>query len=127
MFYHRLFPVRPVKYALYFCAFLVVGWWIAIYVVAITQCQPYSHFWMQYLDPQAKGKCINIYAFFMSNAALSVLTDFLILIIPIPMVLSLKMPLVQRLVVCSIFLLGGLYVFTALVFFALFLLLLDTY
>jgi hypothetical protein len=117
MFYHRLFPIKKVTYALSFCTFLVLGWWIAIYVVAIVQCTPYSHFWEQYLNPEAKGKCINVYAFFMANAALSVMTDFIILLIPIPLVMNLQMPLSQRIFVCSIFLLGGLYVPSVFFFF----------
>lgn len=108
MFYHRVFPVRPVTIALRFCASLVLGWLVAIYIVVIVQCQPYTYFWEQYVNPAAKGKCVNFYAFYVSNASLSVLTDFMILLIPIPMVMRLRMPLSQRLVVCGIFALGGL-------------------
>ncbi|KAL1985736.1 hypothetical protein VTN96DRAFT_7484 [Rasamsonia emersonii] len=107
MFYHRVFPVRPVTIALRFCASLVLGWLVAIYIVVIVQCQPYTYFWEQYVNPAAKGKCVNFYAFYVSNASLSVLTDFMILLIPIPMVMRLRMPLSQRLVVCGIFALGG--------------------
>jgi hypothetical protein len=93
---------------LYLVLFLVIGWWIAIIVVAIVQCQPYSYFWKQYVDPTATGRCINIDAFFVGNGAASVATDFLILMTPVPLVWSLKMPIMQRLSVLCIFFLGGL-------------------
>lgn len=110
MFYHRIFPVRPVTYALYFCAFLVIGWWLAVYIIIVVQCRPVSYFWEQYVDPTAPGECINIYKFFIGNASASVVTDFIILLVPLPSVWQLKMPIVQKLAVCGIFLLGGLYV-----------------
>ncbi|KAL1967165.1 hypothetical protein VTN77DRAFT_3456 [Rasamsonia byssochlamydoides] len=107
MFYHRLFPVRKVTLALRFCAFLVLGWYVSVQIVVIAQCKPYNYFWEQYINPEFKGSCVNFYAFFVSNASLSVLTDFMVLLIPIPMVLNLQMPLTQRLIVCGIFMLGG--------------------
>jgi hypothetical protein len=85
-----------------------MGWWIAVMVTAGVQCRPYQHFWMQYIDPTAKGTCIDLYPFFLGNAAASVVTDFLILLVPIPMVWQLQMPTGQKLAVSSIFLLGGL-------------------
>lgn len=96
--------------------FLVVGWWIAILITSITQCQPYNYFWKQYVDPTAVGHCINIPNFFVGNAAASVATDFMILLTPIPMVWGLQMPIAQRLSVLGIFFLGGLYVTVSIIF-----------
>ncbi|KAL7943622.1 hypothetical protein V8C42DRAFT_358892 [Trichoderma barbatum] len=107
LFYYRLFHVSAFRKVLWFVLFLVVGWWIAIIVVAIAQCQPYDYFWKQYVDPTATGRCINISDFFVGNAAASVATDFMILLTPIPMVWNLQMPVAQRLSVLGIFFLGG--------------------
>jgi hypothetical protein len=96
---------------LYFVMFLVITWCIAILIVAIVQCQPFSYFWNQYVDPTARGRCINIAAFYVGNGAANVITDFIILIIPIPIIWNLQMPIMERLSVLGIFLLGGLYVF----------------
>lgn len=93
---------------LHLVLFLVIGWWIAIIVVAIVQCQPYSYFWKQYVDQNSTGRCINIPSFFIGNGGASVVTDFLILITPIPLVWGLQMPVMQRLTVLCIFFLGGL-------------------
>ncbi|KAL7782516.1 hypothetical protein V8C37DRAFT_397865 [Trichoderma ceciliae] len=107
LFYYRLFHVSTFRKVLWVVLFLVVGWWVAILVVAIVQCQPYSYFWNQYVDPTATGRCINISAFFIGNGAASVATDFIILLTPIPMVWNLQMPTMQRLSVLGIFFLGG--------------------
>lgn len=95
---------------LYFVLFLVIGWWVAIFIVSCVQCRPYSYFWNQYVDPTAHGTCINISAFFIGNGAASVVTDFLILITPVPIVWSLQMPVSKRLSILGIFALGGLCV-----------------
>ncbi|RFU23554.1 hypothetical protein B7463_g12784, partial [Scytalidium lignicola] len=107
VFYYRLFPVQAFRKFLYFVVFLVVGWWIAVFITSLTQCRPFSYFWNQYVDPTAKGKCINISAFFLGNGGASVFTDFLILLTPIPMVWNLQMPVAKRLSILSIFALGG--------------------
>ncbi|RFU25224.1 hypothetical protein B7463_g11110, partial [Scytalidium lignicola] len=106
-FYYRIFPVVFFRKMLYGVLFLVIGWWIAIIIVAIVQCKPYNFFWRQYSDPTSHGKCINISAFFIGNGIASVVTDFLILATPIPMVWRLQMPIQKRMSVLGIFALGG--------------------
>lgn len=71
-FYYRLFPVPLFRRLLHLVLFLVIDWWIAIVVVAIVQCRPYSYFWTQYVDPTSTGRCINIPSFFIGNGAASV-------------------------------------------------------
>ncbi|KAL6818943.1 hypothetical protein GGI42DRAFT_359809 [Trichoderma sp. SZMC 28013] len=107
LFYYRLFPIPAFRKILWFILFLVIGWWVAIFIVVIVQCQPYSYFWKQYVDPTATGQCINIKQFFVGNAAASVATDFMILLTPIPIVWGLQMPIAQRMTVLGIFFLGG--------------------
>ena len=88
MLYHRIFGgTGRLNYTLYICAALVLSRWVAVIVVTGVQCRPYHYFWMRYSDPlNAKGVCINDYAFFMGNGSTSVATDFLILCVPIPTV-----------------------------------------
>ncbi|KAJ9238533.1 hypothetical protein DTO027B5_1033 [Paecilomyces variotii] len=107
LFYRRVFDVPRFQRVLNWLAVLVMGWWLAILLVVIFQCMPYSYFWLQYTDPTAKGKCINTTQFYIGNAAASVVTDFLILFCPIPMVWGLQMPVAQKISVLGIFALGG--------------------
>ena len=108
MFYSRIFAVDSFKWAFYFCTFIVVGWWIGVTVTVAVQCKPYQHLWLQYVDPTAKGECIDLYGFFLGNGIAEAITDFIILIVPIPMVWQLQMPTGQKLAVLGIFFLGGL-------------------
>ncbi|KAJ5818483.1 hypothetical protein N7474_004074 [Penicillium riverlandense] len=107
LFLHRIFPTPSFQRVLYFLSFLVLGWLIAVSFVAGFQCRPYQYFWLQYFDPNAKGECIDLGHFYIANGALSAGTDFLILLSPIPMVMSLQMPVMQKFSVIGIFLLGG--------------------
>lgn len=110
MFYHRIFPIPRFTYMLYFCAFLALGWFIGVMVVNLVQCHPMNYFWKQYEDPTAKGKCINVEAYFMGNGIAEAVTDWIILAVPFHEVWKLNMPMAQKLAVMGIFGLGALYV-----------------
>lgn len=108
LFLRRIFPTPSFRKVLYFLTFLVLGWLVSVIFVIGFQCRPYEYFWLQYFDPNAEGECINLGHFYIANGALNAATDFLILLSPIPMVLSLQMPLTQKFSVVGIFMLGGL-------------------
>lgn len=111
MFYHRIFSVRRFNYVLYFCSFLVIGWFIGVMVVHLVQCQPIPHIWEKFEDPPGEGHCIDIEAFFMGNGIAEAITDFVILGTPFYQVWKLWMPTPQKFAVMGIFALGTLYVY----------------
>ena len=108
LLYRRLFPTRQFSYVLHFCTFLVVGWAVAVFIVNLLQCKPISYFWLQFTDPTAKGKCIDWHSYFIGNASASVVSDFIILLAPLPLIWQLHMPLGQRLATMGIFAVGAL-------------------
>ena len=108
LFYYRIFPTSKYQRALFGILFLVIGWWIAVVITVGLQCRPYYYFWTRYSDTTSKGFCIDVNTFSLANAGLSVLTDFMILVFPIPGVLKLQMRMKQKLTVLGIFLLAGL-------------------
>lgn len=110
LFYHRIFSVPRFKYTLYFCTFLVLGWFVGVMVVNLVQCHPYDFFWTQYASPPGKGKCIDVEAYFMGNGIAEASTDFIILAAPFHEVSKLQMPTPQKVAVLAIFGLGTLYV-----------------
>ena len=110
VFYYKLFPDPFFRKVLYCILFLVFSWWITALIVPAVECQPYSYLWDQYVDPTAIGRCINLPAFYIGTGSASVVTDFIILMAPIPVVWNLQMPITRKLSVLGIFLLGGLYV-----------------
>ncbi|EAW07002.1 putative integral membrane protein Pth11-like [Aspergillus clavatus NRRL 1] len=107
LFYRRIFGM---EWAMWMCIFLTVGYWISCSIAFLVCCRPTSYYWTQYRDPSG-GRCIfDLYPFYLGNAAANVVTDGIILMVPIPLVWRLQMRTTQKILVSSIFLLGGLYV-----------------
>lgn len=105
LFYRRIFNLR---YSLILCMFLVLGYWVTIIVTISVACRPLEYFWTQYTDPHAKGVCIDVAKFFFGNGIAAMLIDTVILTIPIPIIMRLQMPGIQKLAVVGILMLGGL-------------------
>ena len=70
----------------------------------IFQCVPINAFW----DATVKGKCIDITAVLEVSGALNIVTDAVILAIPIPLVWNLKTKLSSKVQILGLFLTGGL-------------------
>lgn len=52
----------------------------------------------------------SLYSFYMGNVAANVATNVIILLVPIPLVWKLQMRPIQKVLICGIFMLGGLYI-----------------
>ena len=76
-------------------------------IAVIFHCVPVQAAW----NPRVQGKCINVNAVFITMGVLNAITDFVTLILPMPILWSLQMPRAKKVQVMLIFLLGGLYVF----------------
>ncbi|CAF9922359.1 MAG: hypothetical protein ALECFALPRED_002066 [Alectoria fallacina] len=87
----------------------VVGVFVACYSItqvfaAIFQCMPIDSNW----NPVVKHYCINTDIGATIIAAFNVLTDFAILILPMPLLYKLQKPMKQKIQIMGMFLLGGL-------------------
>lgn len=102
--YHRIFPVKGFRMAVYIIGGIVVSWWLAIVLVCIFQCDPIPKAWL----PWIPGTCINLKASFIGNAVPNILTDVAILALPITQVWSLHGTVARKLSLCGAFLLGSL-------------------
>ncbi|KAI1125167.1 hypothetical protein F5Y10DRAFT_247808 [Nemania abortiva] len=108
LFYRRLFE-RGSKWfhvRLAFAAFFSIGYLLSIWSVAAALCQPTEFFWTMFLG--AKGKCLDINASFLTLTVLNLVADLLVLVVPIPEILALKMTTKKKIGVCGVMLLGGL-------------------
>ncbi|KXG53583.1 uncharacterized protein PGRI_006330 [Penicillium griseofulvum] len=104
LFYRRIFGMT---YSMWFCVFLTTGYFVSCMVAFLVCCRPVSYYWTQYADPSG-GVCIfNLYPFYIGNAAANVVTDGIILLVPIPLVWKLQMRKTQKVMLSGIFLLGG--------------------
>jgi len=84
---------------------LFVGCWaLSQLLIAIFNCDPVAAYW----DPTPGAICIGNHPFWEVNAAGNIVTDVLILTLPIPMLKRLNLPKRQRHILIGIFSLGVL-------------------
>ncbi|KAM5453920.1 hypothetical protein MaudCBS49596_002545 [Microsporum audouinii] len=69
-------------------------------IVVVFNCRPISAYWTLSTKPQ---KCINETAHLLAGGIVNTLTDFCVVILPIPTVMALKLPNRQRLVLVLLF------------------------
>lgn len=72
-------------------------------ILAFLGCTPFAYNWDK---KNIDGHCVNLVAFFRWNGICNLLLDFLVLVLPIPMVWRLKIASRQKLELSGIFLLG---------------------
>jgi fucose permease len=75
---------------------------IVLTFLNICQCHPIS---AGYSD--VDGTCIDIIALYLSSAPINVLTDLAILLLPLPILTSLRMEFRQKLILVATFIVGG--------------------
>lgn len=104
--YNRIFPTQTMNTGVCILGFMVLAWWIAVIFVSLFQCSPIPAAWDKAL--LAKGAtCIDDNKFFIGNAVPNIITDLLILTLPIYEVYRLQMSTLQKAAVSGLFLLGG--------------------
>lgn len=101
--YRRVFPLP--KFRRFCDAMLVVVllFGISQVVVGSLQCIPFSQF-------RTHGQCVHAVAWWHANAAINLVLDIIILIMPMPHLRRLPLPTKQRIILMAIFGLGTLYV-----------------
>jgi hypothetical protein len=78
-----------------------------VFFAAIFQCWPIQYTWDKNI---IGGSCFNQQAFYRYVSLPNIVTDFVILIMPMPLVWKLQTRLTHKLALTGVFLLGGLYV-----------------
>ncbi|KAH7045313.1 hypothetical protein B0J12DRAFT_670212 [Macrophomina phaseolina] len=81
----------------------VISWTIISVCVAAFECRPVERYW----DKRIPGKCINGGDTFLANAVMNIVTDFIIIGIPIPSLLKLQVSMAKRIGLLFAFSLGA--------------------
>jgi hypothetical protein len=68
-------------------------YYIAITLVKIFICKPVEKFW----NPKISGRCLNTNVIFVSDCVISLITDVVILVSPLPVIWGLQMDLKHKL------------------------------
>ncbi|RDH16310.1 hypothetical protein M747DRAFT_325614 [Aspergillus niger ATCC 13496] len=105
VFYLRIFTTRSFKNMAYIVGAIVLGHGLGILFAAIFQCWPIAYVWDTTIEG---GSCFNQLAFYRYVSPPNILTDVLLLIMPLPYVWKLHTRKGQKLALTGVFLLGSL-------------------
>ncbi|CAG7918512.1 unnamed protein product [Penicillium olsonii] len=102
--YKRLFAIRSMNLAVNAMFGFVCLWVVGVYVAGALICIPASKFW----DPTVEGACLDPYKFYYGIQVPNILSDLILLIMPMHVVWTLPIPKSQKALLCGVFLVGGL-------------------
>lgn len=111
VFFYRTFPTPAFRKAVIGVGVFINCWLIAMIFVTVFQCTPVSFFW----NKNQPGRCINVTASYMSTAAINAVTDFVIVVMPLPLIWKLKLPNDRKAGLCGIFVLGSIVIVASIV------------
>jgi hypothetical protein len=101
--YRRIFPTKQFQIANWVTMAAVIGYTIWTVFSSIFMCVPVRAFWTH-----EKAVCLNQFAVWFTNAAINIVTDFAIILLPIPVIQKLNLGRRQKIGLISIFAIGGL-------------------
>ncbi|KAF2801642.1 uncharacterized protein BDZ99DRAFT_528115 [Mytilinidion resinicola] len=102
--YHRVNPNKWFRICVYIIAFIITAYSLATIFIVGAGCQP---------TDASNGNCLNQLALW--QAILNIVTDFAMMVMPLPMLYKLQMPLLQKMVLGFVFMVGSSVVFTSIV------------
>ena len=113
LFYARIFTEHTAKMpaqvwfrrALYGMGAITFLWWITCQFIVIFECAPIHYFWDR---KPVTGHCLNVQLFFQGQAIPNIITDLMLLILPMPLIWRLQLPMGQKAALSGVFLLGSL-------------------
>ncbi|RAK81556.1 uncharacterized protein BO72DRAFT_492387 [Aspergillus fijiensis CBS 313.89] len=115
LMYHRIFPVRLIRFAGIILATITVAWVIAVDLVAIFQCMPLEKAY----NTTLAGHCIDLKAALIGNGVPNFVTDICILALPGQLIWKIHAGFSQRISILLVFLSGSFVVFASIYRFSL--------
>lgn len=101
--YKNIFAVRKFQITVYVVLVLVIGWTISFSISHLFTCYPITVF----IEPYYNNSCVETVPMFLALLFTDVIADIVILILPIPMVMNVKMELKKKLAVIFMLALGA--------------------
>lgn len=105
--YLRIFTDNRVRRACYVLIAILIANWIAFLFALTFQCSPVAFQWNKTIPG---GRCSNISAFYKSTSAPNIVTDIVIMILPIPTIWQLQVSTIRRIGLMFVFLVGSVLV-----------------
>ncbi|KAG4440826.1 hypothetical protein IFR05_003698 [Cadophora sp. M221] len=104
-------PFRKIISAIWAFIFAMLLYYIIVTALKLFKCRPIRSAW----DPNTPGKCFGDVVLFSIDTSLSIITDLIILILPIPLVWSLQVTTKVKLRTIALLGAGGLATATGIV------------
>ncbi|KAK2049400.1 hypothetical protein LZ31DRAFT_457227 [Colletotrichum somersetense] len=102
--YRRLVTtVRQEKFVIWSYGIGFFGTYAACQVTTFSECDPFHLYWQVIPDP---GSCAKAQLQLLVVGVLNIVTDFMLLVLPLPLVFSLKTPWKRKAQLCTLFTLG---------------------
>ena len=95
---------RRSRIACYALIVAVLAYLVYTVVTTFLICLPAEFFWNKTIE----GSCLNFLALWFVNAALNIITDIAILVVPLRVVVAIQLPRRQKLWLIGVFALGGM-------------------
>ncbi|KAE8421934.1 hypothetical protein BDV36DRAFT_291750 [Aspergillus pseudocaelatus] len=106
LLYLRIFPIALFRRFDFLCiGFLIVSFLVTT-PMAIWQCRPLRAAWDYDID---NARCLKIASVAYANASLNIITEVLILILPLPVLRTLHVPRRKKIALISVFSVGIMY------------------
>ncbi|KGO78324.1 hypothetical protein PITC_059370 [Penicillium italicum] len=108
-FYRRIFATPIFQKVTFGINCLIAAWGTGIFLACAGQCRPLRAYW----DANIEGTCFDAQKFIIVNQAFNVVMDFVILVLPIPMIWNLHRAWQDKLALNGVFALGVFVCFSS--------------
>ncbi|KAH7124072.1 hypothetical protein B0J11DRAFT_607086 [Dendryphion nanum] len=97
------------KWVKYLAIYVAVGW-VAVQITFFTACRPFKGYWGM---PPPNPQCTTLEHYAIINAVFNLSSDFGMLLLPIPLLISLSLPTKQKAVLAIVFSMGVFVIIAA--------------
>ncbi|KGO76622.1 hypothetical protein PITC_091450 [Penicillium italicum] len=92
---------RSTSLFLRFISFFLLSTLVAVVIATLAECQPFYHYWQ--VTPDPGPTCRSGYVNLITMGTCDVVTDLLLVAIPVPIILMVQMPIQRRIALASLF------------------------
>lgn len=107
-FYLRIFPQPEFRKWIWICMGLIGGYWLGSMLQIFLICRPFEMNWNPMIPG---GHCASYNVAFVTIGIFNMITDLIIMLLPIPFIRKLQMAVGTKLGLVAIFAIGLLYVY----------------
>ncbi|ORY12762.1 hypothetical protein BCR34DRAFT_482258 [Clohesyomyces aquaticus] len=110
--YLRVFTNKYARMATWVLIYAIIATWLSYTVAACFQCTPFAFNWDKSIP---NGRCFNVFIFSQSSSVPNIVTDFVVLLLPIRTVMELKISMGRRIGLLAIFLTGSIGIIASII------------